>query len=76
MIPWILHLTEIHLFVVILYLIIKQCAFIAFSIFLELPTKIILVGVVQDQKTENNYRDEKGHLMFDLNEDPSMAEEW
>ncbi|KAM3210084.1 hypothetical protein ACQJBY_064235 [Aegilops geniculata] len=31
---------------------------------------------LEDQKTENNYRDEKGHLMFDLNEDPDMAEEW
>ena len=31
---------------------------------------------LEDQKTENNYRDEKGHLLFDLNEDPSMAEEW
>ncbi|KAI4974876.1 hypothetical protein ZWY2020_048483 [Hordeum vulgare] len=31
---------------------------------------------VEVQKTENNYRDEKGHLMFDLNEDPNMAEEW
>ncbi|KAF7095405.1 hypothetical protein CFC21_097578, partial [Triticum aestivum] len=26
---------------------------------------------LEDQKTENNYRDEKGHLMFDLNEDPA-----
>ncbi|KAF7108511.1 hypothetical protein CFC21_108964 [Triticum aestivum] len=31
---------------------------------------------LEDQKTENNYRDEKGHLMFDLNEDPDMAAEW
>ena len=75
MIPSILHLAEIRLVVVILYLF-KQCAFVFFSIFLELPTQIILVDAVQDQKIENNYRDEKGHLMFDLNEDPSMAEEW
>lgn len=31
---------------------------------------------LEDQKTENNYRDEKGHLMFDLNEDPDMLQEW
>ncbi|KAM3189804.1 hypothetical protein ACQJBY_068203 [Aegilops geniculata] len=31
---------------------------------------------LEDQKTESNYRDEKGHLMFDLNEDPDMSEEW